>query len=496
MITEKTNYVEMLGENDPIIEWAKKVLVSDPLIVWFLRIYKLGTNYYPEDQDKLIEKNPKWKNISILNSDIDRIKTNLEHYMSMQLPKIKSYRVKWQTPDELFHDFQKIEDEWTESLGDFVNKKETDKIILDMGNFIWFNLGKQKCDDEAEAMGHCGNRYGKSGDILLSLREKTHNPEIFIPRLTFVINDGYLGEMKGFANNKPSEKYHPYIVKLLELPMIKGIIGGGYEAHKNFSIEDLPENEINQLIEKKPLLGPIEVAYEKMGESEEFIKYLEKLLSAHSHDYHYSHEKKVWIIKHFSDVKEMLRDYGNDVAKWAIDVILGNKHIEVYHEIEFNNFDLPEKITNNVEKYIKQTYPDEYESDMYFSEIVKILKNNDDGLYDILVEGIHNGIREGTYDQIKTELIKSIDHSGWVLTGDMEDEIYFPLATSQLIYDIKDGLLEDEDYFSYDDSYYINIKEPHYGFDGYDEEVTVDYIVDNFPINIEESIRYYIRNII
>ena len=61
-----------------------------------------------------------------------------------------------------------------------------------------------------------------SSDTVLSLRQKvTHDGEKYHrPVLTFILDDrGFLGEMKGRNNNKPSEKYHSYIVELLKSPI-------------------------------------------------------------------------------------------------------------------------------------------------------------------------------------------------------------------------------------------------------------------------------------
>ena len=111
----------------------------------------------------------------------------------------------------------------------------------------WVSLGYGHCPIEAKSMGHCGNAGAKSGDDILSLRD----PEGY-PRLTFIVNDGMLGEMKGRANTKPKEDYHPAIVELLKHDEINHVVGGGYMPEMNFKLDDLDDETRNELLEDKP----------------------------------------------------------------------------------------------------------------------------------------------------------------------------------------------------------------------------------------------------
>jgi hypothetical protein len=111
----------------------------------------------------------------------------------------------------------------------------------------WVSLGYGHCPIEAKSMGHCGNAGAKSGDNILSLRD----PEGY-PRLTFIVNNGMLGEMKGRANTKPKEDYHPAIVELLKHDEINHVVGGGYLPEMNFKLDDLDDETRNELLEDKP----------------------------------------------------------------------------------------------------------------------------------------------------------------------------------------------------------------------------------------------------
>ena len=125
---------------------------------------------------------------------------------------------------------------------------EIGKNILSFPDgYSWVDLEKSYCDKESESMGHCGNRGGPRSDTILSLRDKQN-----IPHLTFILNNGNLGEMKGRANEKPATKYHKYIIELLKLPIIKNVKGGGYKPENNFCLTDLKQEELDELLRSKP----------------------------------------------------------------------------------------------------------------------------------------------------------------------------------------------------------------------------------------------------
>jgi len=152
---------------------------------------------------------------------------------------------------------KKLSDEWHESL----QKKArpaggAGKELLDLSHlganwkgWKWLSLGKGYCKEESTAGGHCGNVGAKPGDDILSLRD----PENKV-YATFIINDGMLGEMKGWGNHKPSPKLHPAIIELLKHPIVKHIRGGGYAPEQNFMLEDLDEETRNSILSMKPSL--------------------------------------------------------------------------------------------------------------------------------------------------------------------------------------------------------------------------------------------------
>jgi hypothetical protein len=193
-----------------------------------------------------------------------------QHYLSLPIVEIKNYVWGKQTPEQLLNSLSDIEDTWKENIQDRGLELRGDETIIEKfsDGYTWFNLNRQQCDREAKAMGHCGNGgTPKYGDTVLSLRKHIHD-DYWEPALTFILDrNGYLGEMKGRGNDKPTEAYHKYIIKLLLNPIVKGMKGGGYMPENNFSMEDLPDAIQEKLETTKPCLMPIWKLYKLWKET-------------------------------------------------------------------------------------------------------------------------------------------------------------------------------------------------------------------------------------
>jgi hypothetical protein len=72
--------------------------------------------------------------------------------------------------------------------------------------------------------------------------------------MTFIYNENTkkLGEMKGRGNEKPHDKYHPYIIWLLKQKWITGFGPRGYAPEDDFQITDLSDNEHQEVIDANP----------------------------------------------------------------------------------------------------------------------------------------------------------------------------------------------------------------------------------------------------
>ena len=232
----------------PEIAWAIEVLKREDRVMWYLRLFKNDDTRPTND-----------------------LKEKLEHYMGMtkNVPKMETYTFeKKTTVPNLIQELNMLESQGMEHYEKQSHLVPAQgKVILDLGSqWAWWDLRVGYSADEANAMGHCGNQAQKEGDTILSLRREKSDG-VYEPHLTFVLNHGTLGEMKGKANEKPKKKYHKAIIKLLESPEIKHMMGGGYEnkiqGHLNFSLDDLTEDEKNHLLKLKPQLDPMRMTSHK-----------------------------------------------------------------------------------------------------------------------------------------------------------------------------------------------------------------------------------------
>ena len=323
------------------IEWARSFLKKEDRIVWYLRLIKIDSlqaiyrrypddknieNTFPSESDNQalatekkaisrdLEKTKNKANIrDTYNVSRRTIKENLIHYLGQDIPNIMNYTFSNESPEILFDKFDDLEEEWKAKIGtEAVKIQPDDKIILKFdGNMAWWLLDRGGCREEGDAMGHCGNVPSqKSGDRILSFRTQIDG-DYWKPHLTFILHDnGYLGEMKGRGNEKPAEKYHPYIIALLKKQnLIKGIKGGGYLPENNFSLNDLDESEREDLVQMNPNLMSVFEKYRKDGPTNEILLQLEdKLAESSLPDIDMIKEKKV-----FLDSWDDLERFANDL---------------------------------------------------------------------------------------------------------------------------------------------------------------------------------------
>jgi hypothetical protein len=134
-----------------------------------------------------------------------------------------------------------------------LSKLKKSKIIDEHGDVVmqfpdgyyWIRLNASQCDDEAQAMGHCGRGSG----TLYSLRKNQY------PSVTADINEkGIVNQMRGRANTKPKSTYHPYIFEFIMSDFVKGF-NYGWRDSQNFWISDLEKkSDIDRVLKEKPYL--------------------------------------------------------------------------------------------------------------------------------------------------------------------------------------------------------------------------------------------------
>jgi hypothetical protein len=170
-------------------------------------------------------------------------------------------------------------------------------------------------------MGHCGNVPSEQrGDRILSLRRKVLRGDVerWYPVATFILDgDGRLGEMKGQGNDKPSPKYHPYIVELVRHHLIRGIKGGGYMPENNFSMADLDPPAREQLIAQKPELKGLLGYYEDEGMTECVLDMLaDELRYRDLPDYDaYDPDKRDFILATYRNLEQFVSTNGDEILE-------------------------------------------------------------------------------------------------------------------------------------------------------------------------------------
>jgi len=246
------------------VDWSMKTLEKDDRIMWFLKKARLTDKEFQKtaSKDWNAEKG-KRGGYANQTDPVKWLETKLEHYLSNaktnEFKTVLKYQFK---PDALTADV--LEELAAAEKADEAKGVEEAKRYLEPGaetflkindKWEWQTIPEGFCLLEGAAMRHCGNKPSvKPGDIIISLREKVSykGRELWKPHLTFISNNGVLGETKGYANSKPDEKFHKMIVALLLDPRITRIKGGGYATKNNFKLKDLSEENANILKTKKP----------------------------------------------------------------------------------------------------------------------------------------------------------------------------------------------------------------------------------------------------
>lgn len=280
VLQEATDYRQMFNpilkkypQDAPKVEqeiaWAKQVLRKNDRIVWYLRWAYMEMLAEVDPAQAQAARNRYVQRFHVEAPSVPHMryyKQKLEHFMSLQSPEVQSIVFGAESPDDMLEKLTSAEEVWQARIGDqerlLQPHDDDEKLIEFPDGFAWWHLPRGSCDEEGSAMGHCGNSAAvKNGETILSLRRKVIMDDqsvMWYPVATFIRDSyGWLGEMKGRANKKPIERYHPYIVALLNHDIIEGIKGGGYAADQNFSLRDLDDKVRNEILKNKPSLGGI-----------------------------------------------------------------------------------------------------------------------------------------------------------------------------------------------------------------------------------------------
>jgi hypothetical protein len=150
--------------------------------------------------------------------------------------------------------------------------------------YYWVFIPSNYCDLESSRMGHCG-RTGY-GNNLISLRSvkpygKGHTINDSHITIAYGMNDGIFYQIKGKKNNKPAEKYFPYIFDLVKsaikdndieysktsnkfdennkLMRSKSLLefngfGSEYGDEEDYGFDDMKKEELRELYQLKPTI--------------------------------------------------------------------------------------------------------------------------------------------------------------------------------------------------------------------------------------------------
>jgi len=262
--------IELEKIYDTIGTYYAKALQDGELASVFKNLFGFEFNVTSNDQISLTHNT-----VSILFSYLE----SLEHYFNLEYQPIQNYKLRGTSITKVMSELGELEQKYVSLASRTIKKvNDNDKKLIDFNDgFAWYDLNTPVSNQEATAMGHCcTDTRTQHGGTVYSLRKQTKKG--FIPSVTAMVKDGWLYEIKGFRNQKPNPKYHPYLVKLIMSDYVNGMVGGGYKAENNFTLLDLPEVQARELAKQKPNLIEPNVILDFFPEgSNNFWEYIKKL---------------------------------------------------------------------------------------------------------------------------------------------------------------------------------------------------------------------------
>lgn len=454
------------------ISWAKSVLKKENRVVWYLRWARLEMLWDAKDsfernesdqgaepeKDELKESRKQKltalfqkhnrelaaKN-GIGESEILRVADGfigtgthlqnwLDHVFSLPYPGIQTYDPGYKTRTQVQADMEPLEEAFKRDAKDSLKPKEEDTLWIDFDNgWAWWFLPRAACEDESGAMGHCGNSPQKhrKDRAILSLRQKKQvgKEGRWEPHLTFILHtdppgsdQGELGEMKGKGNAKPVERYHPYIIRLLEDRRIKGIVGGGYMPKNNFDFGDLTPEQQEEVRKANP------EAYFTFDEYVEksnidLDEVAEKLSLGGETIYPKGASGEIgFVIRTWYDADDFVRDCGEDNARTVQKCIDGN--LGFFVDYLLDDFDAPVELYQGVARQMMEEFDNvsfDLESDRIAREVKDELNSLDDEGESVLRRGLEKAYLAGkeyrdtdrTFrDYMKGEIEYSAENAG------------------------------------------------------------------------------------
>ena len=523
-------YPEFSRQVNLLVEASIRYLKRDDIVSWFLVNFR-------NDIRNTLRVDPSKLGIDIPEDVYISYKihiTNLQHFLSLPISKISNYRFNTkETVQEVIDKFETWEEEWQKDntgwidITDELNNGEIDIIERFPDGFAWVDLNVPYCTKEGNAMGHCGNRAAyKADDKVLSLRklEKRGSRIFSRPSLTFILHEnGYLGEMKGRANEKPNPKYHPYILKLLMVKykissdsnnneteyLIKGIAGGGYSPENNFSLNDLSESDKKKLYSIRKDLEPLIERYNR--EELDDYEIIEKLsikfdVSEDDIQIHQRQSGNYVYIKKWDDWEDFLDNIDGDIPKnlktyretiengyadWFEPSSVSEKDMVNFLDDTLSNNIIKNKINQLLTTALKDDPSTSPDSITDTDEIFNILNDWDYDFSDCIKGAISDGEESGVFSEIYKRFISGIENLDLTFMDEDYDrnigsfKVLFKRDTdisnvvdsglyisSSLVnaLSIIDNDIDISQYMVYDG----DMEVPYYGFNGFNEDVAIN----------------------
>ena len=433
----------------------------------------------------------------------------LSHLTGINYSKIQNYNpTNSRTPLE---DLKALEEEFIElSEENLIPATGNEKVLINFGDVAWYDLGKGSCGDEADAMGHCGNKPSeRPGDRIFSFRKKVNvDGDIYYkPHLTFIFNNGFLGEMKGRANDKPADRYHDYIVALLKLPIVEGVIGGGYEPENNFELDDLSEEHLEEIREAKGdefiesegnKLMPLKKLTEKFKQGEGSPKEITEMVDDILSEYYHGSEYEVYYDTEDGNFK--VHNSLEDAAP----------ELSTIRDGFFDFFDAPEiddfkgfmedhfigNIQDSVVRYIDQIYrediidflgldDDEYDIGVVEDNLDEIIRNVADDVEMSLNRLNTDGYESGSFG----ELVENVDNA----LSDFVSDLHFEKINVHDFAEGEDFKIKDNNVYAYVEnvidpgtnfaeeemSDLFKVEAPYYGYMDFDKTIITDETIES-----------------
>lgn len=257
----KKEFPEGAAAIDQHVQWAVTHLKKNQAILWYLTIMEAGLYKNQEVLTSLLP--PDYISENIFDS-LNVIQSTLDHWVNSELANnrritdvINSIRPGAALVD-IYTQFTRAEaqintdNEALRSSATPIEILQGDQPVLQVPGTgrTWWHLPYNSHEPESKMMGHCGACQFPQNN-LLSLRDATPRPE-----LTFEWSPTTreLYQTKGPKNSKPNSKYYSDIVALLLSDVVNGIAEESWFPGTDFSIFDLPENMLTQIIATKPKL--------------------------------------------------------------------------------------------------------------------------------------------------------------------------------------------------------------------------------------------------